>query len=135
MKNYGDSSSVGMVVDLVRSISTIKSKPVADQRGNNFAGSDIPKLSIIDAHESDSHGYTRIDSHLYLIGWFIWNVLVVFKHALHNHADNFIDAFERFGLGLAPGRCPLPFKRRAVGVPSGRIPIEILIALDNHFEI
>jgi len=40
----------GMVINLVRAVFAIKNKPVAVQRGNNFASSNVSKLSIADAH-------------------------------------------------------------------------------------
>jgi len=92
-----------MVINLVRPVPTIKSKPVADQRGNDFAGGDVPKSSVVDIHRSDGDRDTRLDSHLYLIGWFLRNVLVVLKHALDHLMDNVIDFLERFGFRGTPG--------------------------------
>ena len=78
----------------------IQSKPVADQC--DLTSSDVPKLSVVDAHGSDGYCDMRFDSNLHLIGWLLRNSLAVLKHALDNHTDDFIDILQRFYLGFAP---------------------------------
>jgi hypothetical protein len=50
VEDNGDSPSVGMAVNLVGPVPSIKRKPVPDQGGNDFASGGIPKLSVIDRH-------------------------------------------------------------------------------------
>src|ERR1035438_3131119 len=63
-KHDGDSPRVGMVINLVRPAPAIERKPVPDQRRNDFASGSIPKLSVIDRHESDGHRHARFDGNL-----------------------------------------------------------------------
>src|ERR1017187_383309 len=58
----------------------------------------------------------------------------VLKHAVNYHVDKVVDALEGFGLRFAPRRRPVPFEGWAIGMPAGRIPIEILISLHDDFE-
>src|ERR1039458_3085751 len=54
VEDNGDSPSVGMAVNLVGPVPSIKRKPVPDQGGNDFASGGIPKLSVID-RRSEEH--------------------------------------------------------------------------------
>jgi hypothetical protein len=103
VKDDGDPSTIGMVIDLVRPVAAVIAKPVTDEGRNNFAGVETPKLCVVDTHGSDGHGYTRFDGDLYLIGRFFRNGFAVLKHALHNHVDDTVDVLESFSLRSAPG--------------------------------
>lgn len=102
VEGHSGSSPVRMVIDLVRAIPTIKSKPIADEAGNNLAGGEIPKQSVVEAHRSDSDCHTRFDGYLDFISGFLRNMFAVLKHALHDHMDNVINVLQRFGLRGAP---------------------------------
>lgn len=135
VEDYGNPPSVGGVaINLVGAVPAIKDKPVAVQRRNDFASGKVPKLSVVDAHGSESHCNARFDGNLYLVAWFVRDVLAVLKHAVNYHVDKVVDALEGFGLRFAPRRRPVPFEGWAIGMPAGRIPIEILISLHDDFE-
>jgi len=91
VKDNGDPSTIGMIVDLVRPIAAVEAEPITDERGNEFAGAQIPKLGVIDAHGSESHCHPRFDGYLYLISRLIRNGFAVLKHAFHNHMNDIID--------------------------------------------
>ena len=94
---------VSVVIDLVRSASAIKTKPIAGQGGNEIASSEIPKACVIDAHESQRDRHTSFDGNLHLIGRFFWKVIAVLEHAFHHHVNDFVDVLQRFALPRAPG--------------------------------
>ena len=135
MKNDCDSPAIGMIVNLVRAVRTVKTESVSDQGGNDFASGNIPKRSVVNPHESDRDCHTRIDSHLDFANRFFWKELAVFKHALDNHVDHVVDVLKSFDLCGGPGGRSLPLKRRAIGMPAGRVTIEILVGLQDDFEI
>lgn len=103
VEGHGDSSPVRMVIDLVRPIPTIKSKPIADEAGNNLAGGEIPKQSVVEAHELDSDCHPRFYGYLDFISGFLRNMFAVLKHALHDHMDHVINVLQRFGFRGTPG--------------------------------
>ena len=103
MKDYGDSSPVRMVIDLVGPVATIKREAVADRRGNDFASGDIPQPGVVDTHGSDRDGNARLYGDLHFVGGFLWNAFAVLKDALHNQMDESIDVLHRFCLCGAPG--------------------------------
>ena len=100
---HGDSSPVRMVVDLVRPIPTIETKTVAHKAGNDLADGEIPKQSVVEAHELDSDCHTRFYGYLDFISGFLRNMFAVLKHALNDHVDNVIDVLQRFGFRGTPG--------------------------------
>jgi hypothetical protein len=53
--------AVRMYEDLVRSITSVKGKPVTFECGNQLANRKVPQARIIDGHESDRDGYARLD--------------------------------------------------------------------------
>src|SRR5438094_4651159 len=57
----------GWLVDLVGAVPAIKTNPVADEGGNDFACRNIPKLSVVNAHGSDGDGDAGFGSDLHLI--------------------------------------------------------------------
>jgi len=57
----------------------------------DFADGGIPKLSVIDGHESDGHRHPASDGNLDLIGRPIRNAFSMFKHAPDHHPEEFID--------------------------------------------
>jgi hypothetical protein len=92
-----------VVINLVGAATAIKTKPIANQRGNELAGSEIPKLPVVNAHQSDRDRYARLDSDLYLMSRFLWEVFAVLKHAIYNHAHDFVQVLEGFALRRTPG--------------------------------
>jgi len=87
----------------------------------------FPKLCVVDAHGSERHGHTRFYSDLNLVAWLVGDALAVFKQAVNDHANDVVDALKGFVLRFAPRCRPVPFERRAVGVPTRRIAIEVLV--------
>src|ERR1035438_5761452 len=134
-KHDGDSPRVGMVINLVRPAPAIERKPVPDQRRNDFASGSIPKLSVIDRHESDGHRHARFDGNLDLIGRFLRIAISVLKHALDDHADEFLVFLGRAAPRPPQSGRPLPLKRRAIGVPPRGMSVEIFVRLRHDFKI
>jgi hypothetical protein len=102
VKHDGHSTAFKVVINLVRSVPAIKSKSVAVQGGNNVAGGEIAKPTVVDLHGSDGDCDARFDGDLHLVGWFLRNVFPVFKHALYNHADDIMDVLEGFAFRSGP---------------------------------
>ena len=103
MKWHRHPPPVAVVINLVRPATAIKSKPIADQRRNEFASSEIPKPSVVDAHQSDRDRHTRFDSDLHLMSRFLWKVFAVLKHAFHHHAHDVVHVLQGFALRRTPG--------------------------------
>jgi len=103
MKGNCNSAAIHMVLNLVRSMSPVKTEPVTDKRKNDFTGSKIPYVWVIDAHRSDRDRDARLNRDLHLIGRLLRNVFTMFKHALHDHPHDVVDILESLGLRGAPG--------------------------------
>jgi hypothetical protein len=73
-----------MIVDLVGAVAAVISKSIADESRNDFAGGEIPKQAVVEAHESDGDGHARIDRDLHLVGRFLRQSFAVLHHALHD---------------------------------------------------
>lgn len=102
LEDNGDSPSVGMVINLVGTVPSIKRKPVPYQGGGDFGSCGIPKLSIIDRHDSDGHRHARFNRSLDLIGGLLRDALSVLEHAPDDHTDELIDILDCLVLRLTP---------------------------------
>jgi hypothetical protein len=92
-----------VTINPVGPVAAIEGEAVSDQSRNDFASGEITEGCVVDAHGSDSDGYSRFDSDFYVTGGFLWDVFAVLNHALDDHVDERIDLLERFSLRGAPG--------------------------------
>jgi hypothetical protein len=102
VEDNGDSPPVGMVINLVGPVPSIKRKPIPYQGGDDFANCGIPKLSVIDSHDSNGYRYARFNGNLDLIGGLLRDALSVLAHAADDQTDEVIDILDCFVLRLTP---------------------------------
>jgi hypothetical protein len=70
VENYGNPSTIDVVIDLVRPVTSVITKSIADEGGNKFARGQVPQQPVVETHGSDGDCDARFYHDVGLIGRF-----------------------------------------------------------------
>ena len=138
MRRNRDAPSIGVSVALMRSFLTDEIESVAGESSDYFSGCDRPDAAVVDTHGLDGDGDARFllgnlfDLHRTLRPF--GQRFAVFDGFLDDHADNFVDAAQRFLSRASRGCGTDAFERRYVRKPR-RVALGILVRLHDDFKV